>query len=119
MGINRDQGMMQRFILLFACLLTTGCIYSHTVSPLTLNFHNTPGGDTSGTGNTKTLTYYVDIRWDINGIGAVARENGIDEIYYADLETLRILGYWRQDWVHVYGRAASPNDAEHNSEFSE
>ncbi len=104
---------MKHFMLLFACLLTSSCIYSHTVTPLTVNFQNTPSGDTSGTGNTKTLTYYVDIKWDINGIGAVAKENGIDEIYYADLETLRILGYWRQDWVHVYGGSASPDDTDH------
>ena len=35
---------------------------------------------------------------------AIAKENGIETIYYADLETLSILGIWNQYTVHVYGK---------------
>ena len=43
-------------------------------------------------------------RWDTNGIGEIGKENGLEEVYYADLETLSVLGIWTQRWVHVYGR---------------
>ena len=38
------------------------------------------------------------------GIGDIARQHGLEEVYFADLETLSILGYWEQQWVHIYGR---------------
>jgi hypothetical protein len=33
------------------------------------------------------------------------RKNGIETVYYADIEKLRVLfGIWQEDIVHVYGR---------------
>ena len=42
--------------------------------------------------------------WDSNGIGDIARKNGLEAIYFADLETFSILGIWSQYRVHVYGK---------------
>jgi hypothetical protein len=42
--------------------------------------------------------------WDDAAIGDIAKKNGIQELYFADLETLRVLGIWNQYWVHVYGK---------------
>ena len=45
----------------------------------------------------------IDILWDSNAIGDVARRSGMKEIYYADIETERVLTVWRIDTVHLYG----------------
>jgi len=81
----------------------SGCIYSHTVIPLTTDFRSTPTGDESRSGDVKQVTFYVSVTWDENGIGAIAKEHGIEEIYYADIEKIRVLGYWKQQRVRVYG----------------
>jgi hypothetical protein len=90
------------------CLLMAGCtpgfIYTHQTEPLALNFRTTPSGRNAAKGDVKHFSYYVDVRWDKNGIGEIARKNDIEEIYYADLETFSVLGIWQQRWVHVYGK---------------
>ena len=91
------------FILLSVSLLLSGCIYSHTVQPLMTDFVATPVGDGLSTGDIKTVTFYVSVEWDKNGIGSIAKKHGIDVIYYADIETTRVLWYWRQQRVRVYG----------------
>lgn len=96
--------MRRLVILIGASLLLSGCIYSHTVAPLMTDFGQTPVAGERGSGDIKTLTYYVSVAWDENGIGAIARQHGIEEIYYADIETFRVLGYWQQKRVHIYGR---------------
>ena len=68
------------------------------------DFRSTPVGDGRSSGDIKTVTFYVSVEWDENGIGAIAKKHGIEEIYYADIEETRVLGYWRQQKVHVYGR---------------
>ncbi len=103
---------MTRVLLAFvACLapFVSGCagprgfIYTHTVDPLTRDFHQTPVVANEAAGDVKEIQYYVRVLWSSNGIGAIAKENGFDKVYYADLETLRVLGIWTQQWVHVYG----------------
>jgi hypothetical protein len=46
---------------------------------------------------------YVQIDWGSSGIADAAREQGMNQIYYADLETLSVLGIWTQRWAIVYG----------------
>ena len=81
-----------------------GRIYTHKVEPLHSNFSETLNQRIHGDSDIKHLEYYVDIRWSSNAIGDIAKENGIETIYYADLETLSILGIWNQYTVHVYGK---------------
>ncbi len=54
----------------------------------------------------KELRYnsYLRVIWDVNSIGALAKQEGLGELYYADLETFSVLGIWTQYRVHVYGR---------------
>lgn len=103
---------MRRVLLAFvACAapVVSGCtgprglIYTHTIQPLTTNFDQTPVAGDTAEGDVKEIQYYVRVSWSTNGIGAIAKENGFDKVYYADLETLRVLGIWTQQWVHVYG----------------
>jgi len=93
--------------LLVASQILSGCVvalvYSHTTEPLSLDLHSTPAASDHSSGATKRVKYYVEVRWDNNGIGAIAKRYGFDEIDYADLETLRILGVFERKTVHVYG----------------
>lgn len=98
--------------LLAALLLLAGCsspfalLYSRTTRPLTTNFAATPVADNLQGANIRTVSLYVDVEWGDNGLGAIAKENGIEEIYYADVQTVSLFRYFRQDYVRVYGRLA-------------
>ncbi len=96
--------MLRLVLLLGACLVLSSCIYAHTVEPLMTDFRATPTGDGVSSGEIKRVTFYVSVEWDKNGIGSIAKKHGIEEIYYADIETTRVLWYWRQQRVQVYGR---------------
>lgn len=103
---------MRRFLPLAALTLAatlSGCgggyFFTHVVEPLDVNLDNTPVFQAKGgSGNTKRVRYYVDIEWDSNGIGDIVRRAGLDEVHYADLETLSIAGIWQQRFVNVYGK---------------
>ena len=85
-------------------------VYTHVTRPLTTNFDRTPGADGfDAKGDGKELRYNSNMRviWDVNSIGAVAKHAGLDELYYADLETFSVLGVWTQYRVRVYGRKGS------------
>ena len=90
-------------------LVPTGCgnglIYRHTIEPLTINFDSTPiAAGRPERGDVKNFRYsYVDIRWDENAIGRIAKTHGIETVYYADRETLSVLWFWTQNFVIVYG----------------
>ena len=96
--------MVRLIAISLACVSLTGCIYAHTVEPLMTDFSSTSVGEERSSGDTKTVTFYVSVEWDVNGIGAIARRHGIETIDYADIETTSVLRYWRQQKVHVYGR---------------
>jgi hypothetical protein len=46
----------------------------------------------------------IDVMWSSNAIGDIAKKNGIETIYFADLEVRRILYIWNQYTVHIYGK---------------
>ncbi len=105
---------MARIAAIFAALLLCGCmrglVYTHVTRPLTTNFDRTPVADGFvARGDVKELRYnsYLRVIWDVNSIGAIAREAGLDEIYYADLTTFSVLGVWTQYRVRVYGSTAT------------
>lgn len=81
-----------------------GAFYTHTVQPLDVNVNQTPVGSMESASDIKVFSYYVDFLWDTNAIGDIAEKGGIETIYYADLEMLRILGIWSQYKIHIYGK---------------
>ncbi len=92
-------------VLLAGC--SAGIIYTHTMQPLTLDMHKTRVVPTGGEADIKHLVLLypaLSAAWDDAAIGDIAKKNGIQELYFADLETLRVLGIWNQYWVHVYGK---------------
>jgi hypothetical protein len=91
-------------------LLLSGCLYVHTVEPLTLDMDRTPVVGTEKAGSLKLITFppfcgsYQLVAWDSAAIGDIARKEGLQEIYFADLETFSILRVWNEYTVHVYGK---------------
>lgn len=88
--------------LLSSC--AQGFLYAHTTQPLTTNFQATPVGGEMGHGSTKQISVQVQAQWDSNGIGEIAKQANLETIYFADIETLRILRFWKKKTVHVYGQ---------------
>lgn len=103
-----------RALAILAPLALAGCvqpitvypIYVHTFEPLTKDYRNTPLGERRATSDIKEIRYgtYIDIQWDSNAIGELGRQAGLDEVYYADLETVNIMGVWRQQRIILYGK---------------
>ena len=88
-----------------------GLAYTHITQPLTTDFHRTPvANGFAAKGDVKELRYnaYLRVLWDENSIGSIAKDAGLSEIYYADLETFSVLGIWTQYRVHVYGTEIAP-----------
>jgi len=91
-------------------LLLPGCLYIHTVQPLTLDMDRTPIVATEKAGSLKLITYppfggnYRLVAWDSAAIGDIAKKQGMQEVYFADLETFSILRIWNEYTVHVYGK---------------
>ncbi len=103
-------GTFMRIIVVLALVLigagcTTGILYTHTVEPLTLNHQATPATGTESVSDIKHIQFsYLGIMWGDAALGDIAREKGLQELYYADLERLNVLTIWRQYTVHLYGR---------------
>ncbi len=106
-------------LLLLSLLCLSGClrrVYYHVTEPLDVNFHETPVVDgyfAHAASDTKQFRYYtlmvipvMQLQWDSNAIQEIAHEHGMEKVFYADLETLDILGTWTRRWVHLYGRAS-------------
>jgi hypothetical protein len=84
---------------------TVGILYQHTMAPLTINHLSTPVAGTEGKNDIKHIQLpSVGVMWGDTALNDIAREKGLQELYYADLESLSVLTIWRQDTVHLYGR---------------
>ncbi|MHC4943484.1 MAG: LptM family lipoprotein [Planctomycetota bacterium] len=83
-----------------------GLIYTNTVMPLDLNIEQgTPCDFDSKDAKIKHFSLDVArVMWDSNAIGDIVRREGIDTVYFADIETFSILTIWNTYTVHVYGR---------------
>lgn len=81
----------------------TGAFYHRVTLPLDINFNNTPVHPPASRGSTKEFRYYVDVQWDSNGIGDIAKKAGLSKIYYADRTVWSIAGVWTQVFVTLYG----------------
>ena len=107
-------------LALAAVLLVSGCatgmgtmgagmgrayVYTHTWQPLTVDMNHTKVVPTSGEGDIKHIGLCVaSVAWDSAAFGDIARKKGMNELYFADLETFSILRIWNQYTVHLYGK---------------
>lgn len=82
-----------------------GLIYTHTVTPLATDLHQTKVVPTDGTGNIKHIQVgQIGVAWDSVAFGDIAKKKGMNELSFADLETLKVIGIWNQYTVHLYGK---------------
>ncbi len=110
------------FILL--CLLASGCafpfasgsdvltglVYTRIKVPMSVKLNSTPNElviDASG----KVIRikepitgYGIYAEFNSNAFGDIARQHGVETIYYADREIFNVLGIWRHDKVIIYGK---------------
>jgi hypothetical protein len=96
-------------VVVALALLISGCgagiIYTHTVAPLSLDMHQTTVVQSEKTGDIKHIQVgWIGVAWDSVAFGDIAKKNGMNELYFADLETLKVLGIWNQYTVHLYGK---------------
>ena len=90
-------------ILLAGCGM--GIIYTRTKEPLSIDMHKTKVVQTEGMGDIKHIqVWQAGVAWDSVAFGDIAKKNGLNELYFADLETLKVLGIWNQYTVHLYGK---------------
>jgi hypothetical protein len=104
---------MRRLLgLALVALVSPGClgglIYTHVTVPLDVNLDETPVYTEKGRDSRNTFQYYVRFDWGSDGLGDVAKEQGLTRIHYADREILSVLGIWRQSFAHVYGERSAP-----------
>ena len=99
-------------LLMSVLAVSTGCFggafYTHTTVPVDVNFKDTPRKPEHRGESWKTLVIplYVarpQFDWGSTGVGDAVKQAGIETVYYADLETLSVMGVWTQRTIHVYG----------------
>ena len=116
------------FLLAMAMLVClTGCgtgplvglVYTNVKLPLTLDLNGTPvpehPPDSGRVLEIKEpfsgLGMYA--RVNSNALGDIARQNGVDPLYFADQEVFSILGIWKTQRVFLYGeKAGDPESKE-------
>jgi len=92
---------------LTAC--TRGYLYTNITTPLDRNMNETPIGNQKSILSTHHLKepitgYNVSAEWQSRAIGDAAKRSNIEEIYYADLKTLSILGgIYKKQSIIIYG----------------
>lgn len=97
-------------LLCIVALMLPGCLYVHTVQPLTPDMHRTPLSKVEKTGTMSVITVppvfggYPLAAWGNDAIGKVAKQEGMTEVYFADMELMIILGIWNEYTIHVYGK---------------
>lgn len=87
----------------------TGLLYTDVATPLTTNMKGTPVGADYREMNVKQLKepFFtgISIAWDSNAIGDIARQMGLEEIYYADVHEFSVLfGIFGTVTVRAQGR---------------
>ena len=76
--------------------------------PYSIDLDNTPVSDASGKSTIlrirepfTDLGIYTEL--NSNAIGDIARKNGLEKVYFADLETFSIFSVWRTNTLVIYG----------------
>ena len=88
---------------------TPGFIYTNVTRPLTTDMNRTPVGRTVASVNSKLLQepltgFDLSVEWDSRALGDAARKAGFKTFYFADMQTISILGgLWEQQAVRLWG----------------
>ncbi len=85
-----------------------GRLFTYTREPFTPDLHDTPVPSSTGTGHVIRIKepfsgYGISAEFSSNAIGDIARRNGMETVYFADMEEFNILGIVRNRSLHLYG----------------
>jgi hypothetical protein len=107
--------MATRAILALCILAASGCtrgfLYTDVVYPLTPNMQMTPArGDTAQAANYGVRIPFTRVplsaQWSTDALGEAAKAQGIQEIYYADIQRFRVLGgLWQDSSLRIVGKS--------------
>jgi hypothetical protein len=103
-----------RFVVLTSLLLPiSGCVYgfvyTDVTEPVSENMLSNLRATRSVQGNRQELKEPfsgggIRVMWASNGIGDVAKSQGLSRIHYADIRTISVLGgIWKRRTVIVHG----------------
>jgi len=86
----------------------TGYLYTNTRVPYSIDLNNTPVSELNGQSSVlrikeplTSLGLYTEL--SSNAIGDIARKNGMQKVYFADLETFSLFSIWRTQTLVIYG----------------
>lgn len=119
--ITPTRSRMARFLLSMAVMTflcgcgtgpLVGLVYTNVKLPLTRDLKATPLP-----GNPPASDRIIEIKEPFSGLGMyarvssnalgdIARQNGVDPLYFADQEVFSILGIWKTQRVFLYGESA-------------
>lgn len=92
-----------------------GLVYTHVRLPLTADLRATPL-PASGPYSDRIIEIRepfsgagIYTRISTNAVGVIAKQNGIEPLYFADQEVVSILGIWKTHRIHLYGEASRPS----------
>ena len=93
---------------MFACTgCVTGAVFEFVTRPLDVNLNGPPVHKGYRGTSTKRLVipypFRMQFEWGSTAVADGMAKAGITKIYYADIQTLSVLGFWRQRWIYVYG----------------
>ncbi len=118
--MNRGLSFIHFFILVLVTAMLSGCstfgdnplpgyIYTNTKFPYTRDLDNTPLAEIEQGGKIFRITepfsgygMYTEIM--TNAIGDIAEKNGIQEVYFADMEVFSFLGIFKHNKLYIYGK---------------
>ncbi len=89
-----------------------GIVYTNVKMPLTRDLKSTPlPADLPVSDRIIEIKEPISglgiyARVSSNAIGDIARQNGVDPLYFADQEVFSILGIWKTQRVFLYGETA-------------
>ena len=87
----------------------SGAVFSWVRVPFSLDLKMTPASKSAFNEQTLVIReplsgYGLSAEVKSNAIGDIAKKNGLTEVYFADMETLSILGVWTTETIYVYGK---------------
>jgi hypothetical protein len=93
-----------------------GLVYTNVKLPLTLDLKSTPVPE-----HPPVSDRIIEIKEPVSGLGMyarvssnalgdIARQNGVDPLYFADQEVFSILGIWKTQRVFLYGETAGGSE---------
>ena len=118
--MNRRRFPFAYFISIIFIALLSGCstlgesplpgfIVTYTKFPYDIDLNNTPVADIEQDAKIVRVTepftgygMYAEVM--SNSIGDIAEENGLTEVYFADMEVLNILGILKYNKIYIYGK---------------